>query len=401
MGGKMAGIAMLAIAYVLSQFYRSFLAVLTPNLIADIAATKSDLSFASGAWFAAFALMQFLVGVGLDRYGPRWTASLLLLFGGAGGAAVFAAASAPWMLTLAMVLIGIGCSPVLMASFFIFARTFSAARFAFLGSWFVGIGTAGNVIGTTPLAAAAETFGWRPVMGMLAMITGLVAIVIFAVLRDPKSPESKDTDSAGFSGYFELLRIRHLWPIIPLTAVNYAPAAGIRGLWAGPFLADVHGADAISIGNVTFFMAIAMVIGSFVYGPLDSFFNTRKRVVAIGNALALGALCLLFLYPAADVAIVATLLFVVGLAGMSYGVLMAHARSFFPVHLTGRGVTLMNFFTIGGVGIMQFLSGGIVSHSAAGDAPAVQYSHVFAFYGLMLAGSLAIYIFSRDAKPRQ
>jgi hypothetical protein len=42
----MAGIAALAIAYVLSQFYRSFLAVLTPVLTAELGATKTDLSLA-------------------------------------------------------------------------------------------------------------------------------------------------------------------------------------------------------------------------------------------------------------------------------------------------------------------------------------------------------------------
>ena len=47
---------------------------------------------------------------------------------------------------------------------------------------------------------------------------------------------------------------------------------------------------------------------------------------------------------------------VIGLAGMSYGMLMAHSRAFLPAHLTGRGVTLMNFFSIGGVGLLQFLA---------------------------------------------
>ena len=35
----MAGIAALTVAYVLSQFYRAFLAVLSPALIADLGAT--------------------------------------------------------------------------------------------------------------------------------------------------------------------------------------------------------------------------------------------------------------------------------------------------------------------------------------------------------------------------
>ena len=149
----MAGIAALALAYVLSQFYRSFLAVLAPALIQDLGATKADLSEASGAWFIAFALMQFFVGVSLDRFGPRLTAAVMLGVAGGGGALLFAAATAPWMITLAMVLIGIGCAPVLMAAFFIFARAYSPARFALYASWMVAFGSAGNVIGATPLAA--------------------------------------------------------------------------------------------------------------------------------------------------------------------------------------------------------------------------------------------------------
>ncbi|MFN3845299.1 MAG: MFS transporter, partial [Paracoccaceae bacterium] len=50
------GIAALVAAYVLSQFYRAFLAVLTPVLQSDLGASASDLAAASGLWFLAFAL---------------------------------------------------------------------------------------------------------------------------------------------------------------------------------------------------------------------------------------------------------------------------------------------------------------------------------------------------------
>ena len=74
----MAGIAALAVAYILSQFFRSFLAVLTPVLSSELSMTKGDLSLASGAFFIVFALAQFGVGVSLDRFGPRRTSALLL-----------------------------------------------------------------------------------------------------------------------------------------------------------------------------------------------------------------------------------------------------------------------------------------------------------------------------------
>jgi MFS family permease len=126
----MAGIAALGIAYVLSQFYRSFLAVLTPALTLELGATKSDLSLASGAWFAAFALLQFVVGVSLDKYGPKITVATMLAVCGGGGALVFGLATAPWMIVVAMALLGAGCAPVLMASIFIFAHSYPPARLA-------------------------------------------------------------------------------------------------------------------------------------------------------------------------------------------------------------------------------------------------------------------------------
>ena len=85
-----AGIVCLALGYVLSQFYRAFLAVMAPYLEADIGAGPEVLAFANGLWFLVFAAMQIPVGEALDRIGPRLTASVLFAIGGAGGAVVFA-----------------------------------------------------------------------------------------------------------------------------------------------------------------------------------------------------------------------------------------------------------------------------------------------------------------------
>ncbi|WP_353641562.1 MFS transporter [Mesorhizobium sp. WSM2239] len=395
----MAGIAALAIAYVLSQFYRSFMAVLTPVLTDELGATKAELSLASGAFFISFALSQFAIGVSLDRFGPRRTAAALLAFGGGGGAFLFAAATKPWMITAAMTLIGIGCAPVLMASLFIFARIYSTARFAVLTSWLVAFGTAGNVIGASPLANAAEAFGWRPVMAALGLVTLLTAAAVMVLVRDPDRPQGVHISGTGFAGYGELMRMRVLWPIIPLTAINYAATAGIRGLWAGPYLADVYGADTLVIGEVTLFMALAMVAGSFVYGPLDTIFRTRKWVAVGGNFISLLAISYLAVNTVTGIPSTTLVLVVIGVCGMGYGLLMAHARAFLPPHLIGRGVTLMNFFSIGGVGVMQFATGGVVTASILPGEPAAAYTALFTFYAVVLGLALAIYLLARDAKP--
>ena len=393
----MIGIGTLALAYVLSQFYRSFLAVLTPSLIADLGMDKAGLSVASGAYFIAFALAQFPVGVFLDRFGPRRTAAAIMALGGAGGAFLFSAATAPWMIAATMAMIGVGCAPILMASLFIFAKSYSPARFAVLASWMVAFGTTGNIIGAAPLAAAAQAFGWRTSMAGLGVVTLLVAVAVLFVVRDPQSDGRGE--GAGLSGYLELLRMPVLWAIIPLTAINYAPPMGIRGLWAGPYLADVYSADVSSIGQATLFMAFSMAAGAFLYGPLDTLFRTRKWVAFAGNMVGVAALVWLALNPTTTIAASTVAFVVIGLFGGSYGLLMAHARAFLPGHLTGRGVTLMNFFSIGGVGAMQFATGAVVTSATVPGDPAAAYAALFGFYALMLGLSLAVFLFARDAPP--
>lgn len=381
------GLLFLVLGYLLSQFYRSFLAVLSGALGQDIGVGADDLALASGLWFLAFAAMQLPVGWALDMYGPRRTTAVLLGGVASAGAVIFAFAQSALHLNIAMIALGIGCAPVLMAAYFIFARTYSAAIFATLAGAMIGFGSLGNILGALPLAFAAETLGWRASVLVVAAVTAVVGAVIWRVVQDPPRAVQPDGPKGGL---LDLLRIRALWLILPLLMVNYAPAAGLRGVWAGPYFSDVFGATATQVGQVTLVMAIAMIAGNFAYGPLDRVFGTRKWVVLAGNMA--GATCLLVaaLAPDAGFWTNAALLAAIGFFGASFPMMMAHGRSFFPPHLMGRGVTLLNLFSIGGVGLLQMLSGRV--HSASGG----DYGAVFLFFGLLLLIGCIIYAFARD-----
>ena len=388
-----AGLTLLCLAYVLSQFFRAFLAVLSGVLEADIGTGPDALAQASGFWFLAFAAMQIPVGWALDKIGPRRTASVLLFFGGAGGASLFAMATGAVHVNLAMLLIGIGCSPVLMASYYIFARQFPAAQFATLAALMLGVGSVGNLVASYPMAFAAETFGWRASLFGLAILSGLVALGIAVLVRDPEPVQSDEKGSV-----LDLLKMPVLWAMFPLMLVNYVPAAGIRGLWIGPYLSDIFGSTTAQVGTASLVMGVAMIAGTLCYGPLDRVFQTQKWVVFTGNILcALATLALVALISHSVIVSVA-LCAAVGFFGASFPVIIAHARSFVPPHLAGRGVTLLNLFGIGGVGIMQFASGRLHKGiEAATDTPTA-YVTLFAFFGLLLLAGTLLYLFSRDAE---
>lgn len=393
----MPGLVALCFAYVLSQFFRAFLAVLTPVLSTDLMMTPSDLAYASGAWFVAFALFQFPVGILLDAKGPRLTAGIIFTLFCGGGAVLFAMADSSSMIVLAMALIGVGCSPALMAPMFIFVRNFNAAQFATLVSVFVGIGSLGNVASSEPLAAAVEAYGWRECAYALALISVLVGIAILALTRDP---EKITPDTSNKGGYRELFAIRELYLIFPIILVGYMTAAGLRGSWVGPILQEVYGYDTLEIGRAVLFMSLALVGGTLFFGPLDRIFNSRKWVVISGNVIVL-VLCLAMTwqipFSASSTIIIIS---VMAFFGASYAVQMAHGKSFLPSHLTGRGVTLLNFCSIGGAGFFQWLSGPVVeAYTISGDFNP-QYQALFSFYALMTFTALCFYIFSKDAKPR-
>lgn len=380
-----AGLAALIFAYVLSQFYRAFLAVLAPVLKVDLSATAADLASASGWWFLAFAAMQLPIGAALDRYGPRRTASALMVVG-AGGALLFAVATTALHLKVAMALIGIGCAPVLMASYFIFARQFSPAVFGTLAGATIGIGAFGNIASSLPLSAAVEAFGWRPTVTALAAITALTALAIAVLVRDPVRNETGPKGSL-----LDLLRMPAIWPILAMMAVCYTPIAGLRGFWVGPYFTDVHGYDALAVGKVGLWIGIAMVAGNFAYGPLDRVLGSRKWVVFAGNALTTACLFALWAATAAPPATATALLIAAGFFGASFPMVIAHGRALFPPHLMGRGVTLLNLFGIAPIGVAQIATGRI--HAANPDAP---YQAVFLFFAVTTAAGLAVYLLSQD-----
>ncbi|WP_290686070.1 MULTISPECIES: MFS transporter [unclassified Haematobacter] len=386
------GLICLVAGYLLSQFYRSFLAVLAPVLAQDIGATPEVLARASGFWFLAFAACQLPIGWALDRVGPRLTSGILLGLCGGGGALIVANARGSGELDLGMALIGVGCAPILVAGYYIIAREFPPRLFATMASAMVGLGMMGDLGASLPLAWSTAAFGWRATMAGVAVLTVAVAVAVLIFVRDPARLAPATGDSQGL---LRVLRPGPLWLVMAILVVGYAPVAAVRGLWVGPYLEAIHHLDPAGIGLVTSGMAMAMAAGTFAYGPLDRILGTRKWVV-LGGALGTAAcFALLAMESSPHLIRDVILLLLAGLFGMSYGLQMAHGRAFFPPHLTGRGVAVLNLFSVGAVGLFQMLSGRIFAAvRPAGEAAA--YSAIFSFLALSIVAGCAIYAFAPD-----
>ncbi|MDT1062787.1 MFS transporter [Paracoccus sp. CPCC 101403] len=386
------GLLSLVLGYTLSQFYRAFLAVLAPTLHAELGAGPADLALSSGLWYIAFAAMQVPVGWALDRFGPRETVAVLLGLGGAGGALVFSLATAPWHVHLAMALLGVGCAPVMMGSFFIFARTLPPASLSAANGAVVGLGSLGNMLGAAPLVWVSNQLGWRETLLALMLVTLAVALTVFTCVRNPDRPAGKLPPAR----LRDLLKVRELWFILPLLGVTYAASACIRGLWAGPYLAEVFGASDYAIGWVTLGMGVAMVTANLSVGWIVRLFGSDKRTSIANTVLLCLVLTTLMLAPGTSLGLSATLLVMVCISDSSYSLIMSHGRAFLPHHLVGRGITFLNMISIAGVGVMQFLSRPVYLATSARHEPPAAYGYIFMFFLIPLAIGLVFYLFSPE-----
>ena len=399
-------VAVLYSAYVVSHFYRSSVGVIGPDLMRGMDLSPEALGTLAGTFFVVFGLAQIPVGVLLDRFGPRRINSLLFVVA-ALGALIFAGATDAATFTLGRAVMGLGCASALMGSLVVYARWFPPRQFFTLAGLTLGLGGLGGLVATTPLALAAAAVGWRAAFVAAAVVTVLVALMVWFGVRDAPpghthhSQPRRESLTQSLKGVGSVLADRRLYFVLPLNSVAYASVMVTLALWGAPYLADVHGLDSVTAADILAAMAIAMMVGSIGYGWLGPRLVSTKPARLSGAAAVAVIYLVLGAAPAVGVGGLAALFCAFGLISAYSVLLLSHVRTLFADHLVGRGLTTANLFSFIGVGIIQAMSGWIVGAwpaAADGARPPEAYQALFWFLAAIVAGAAAVYALAR--KPR-
>jgi len=124
--GPLPGLVALTLANTLTQFFRIAMGLVAPELARDLSLEPAALGTLSAARFLAFALAQPVVGMALDRLGPRRSVAGLFLLAGL-GCVLLASARSEARAVLAQVAIGLGCARVHMGTLVVLARFWPAS----------------------------------------------------------------------------------------------------------------------------------------------------------------------------------------------------------------------------------------------------------------------------------
>lgn len=381
MNRRAAVFVLFTAAYFFSYFYRSANAVIAGDLSRELNLDAGELGLLTSLFFATFAAIQLPMGVWLDRWGSRWVTPSLM-FIGALGSFTFGLAPNLTILAIGRALIGVGMAGVLMGSLKIFSQWFSLSRFATVSSSMVGIGAMGALAAASPLAWLNAEIGWRAVFLGGGVATALVAASIMLWTRNTPPGVEWTGGQASVGGFTTVFTDRRFWHMAPLSFFLAGVAMGFQGLWAGPYLFDVNGLDEIAAGNILLWMAIGLALGFLASGRLADRFGIARVTVSASIVFALTQFVLALHPPLAWVVMLYTLF---GFTGAFNIMVVTQARQIFPLHMTGKAVTAINVFAIGGTFLLQWWMGlivGLFPVDAAGAYPPQAYSAALLFTGV-------------------
>ena len=391
----------LCAGYTVSQFLRTSLGVLSPNLMHDFNINPNNMGLLGGVFFLSFAIFQIPAGILIDKYGPRKVMSSVIIFAVL-GSIIFALSNSFYILLIGRVLMGLGCSICLMGSLVLITRWTDSDQFSKLAGIILAVGGIGGLLATTPLSYFSELFGWRLSFWLAAAVTFCVMILYYFILEDRKNDLilNRSNETISLKNLLFILKERNFKFMIPMSLMSYSSLVVILGLWGAPYLKDIHGLDTVERGKILMLMAISWNIGSFVFGRLRSIFGNYKNVVIFG---ATGVIILLFILSIITEinSIYLYILFcILGFFGAFSVALISHYQVLFDKEYMGRALSTANFFNFGGVFFVQWLTGKII-YLMGGDstgAPIEAYRLAFLFVAILLLISLCIYFFSNEKK---
>jgi len=352
----------LAFGYAISYFYRNTNAIIEKDLAKELLLGPADLGLLTSVYFISFAAFQLPLGVLLDRYGPRRTESILLLFA-ALGALIFAKSESLHGLIIGRLLIGLGVSACLMSAFKAYVIWFPTERLPIINGLQMVAGGIGALGATVPLQNALLYTDWRGVFIGLSLITVLSSVFIWFLLPENNIKTQKKTSlKLQIQEIRQILKSITFWRIAPLAAVSSGANMAIHGLWMRPWLRDVLGLDNDDSAKLLFLMTLTFIVGFLTMGVfserLFKLFGIRPISISVFGMTIFIFLQGIMIYG--DSLNPSALVILLGFFGTSSFLVYAAYAQIFPKILFGRVSTTLNLMVFIGAFILQWGIGAII-----------------------------------------
>ncbi|MAN81063.1 MAG: MFS transporter [Rhodospirillaceae bacterium] len=346
-------------------FQRVAPGVMVDTLMREFSVGGAVLGNLSAVYFYTYAISQVPAGLIVDAYGSRRIMVLSALLCVVGGL-VFAQADGIVSAYVGRILIGLAAGPTFVVALNLAAVWCPRDRLALLSGLLMSVGVLGALVGQVPLAWGVEIFGWRASMYTATLVVLVLCVATWVVLRLPR-PKPRAAAPAGLKASFaSVLKRWDTWYLTLGGTSTMAIMLTFSGLWAVPWLTQVHGftrADAALLISVN---AIGWGIGAPVLGWLSDRLNRRKLPFLGGVLLSVTSFAALIHLPDLSPAAIYTLLFLQGLGTGGIMLIFVATHDRFAGGQEGVSVGIVNSGIMIGAATMQPLVGWVLDRNWQG-----------------------------------
>ncbi|MBF0341667.1 MAG: MFS transporter, partial [Magnetococcales bacterium] len=311
---------------------------------------------------------------------PRRVVVLGGLIGGV-GSWLFGMADTLSAAMIGRLLIGLGVSVTFIALLKLNAVWFHDRHFATITGVTILIGNMGSLLAATPLTLALDHVSWRSVFEAVGGFSLLLAALAGWLVRDHPGkvglPSLRELDGQAahpphpghwFDGLWMVMKNRATWPGLWVNMGVAGSLFAFGGLWAVPFLRDVHGMDRAAATERTTFLLLGFSIGAFFVGTISDRIGRRKPVLLAGAAAyALCWLPMLFGGATLQGSFGYLLFFVMGVCASSFTLSWSCAKEVNAHALSGMATSVVNIGAFLGTAILQPLVGWAIDHAWTGE----------------------------------
>ena len=401
---------LLAFGYLLVYFHRLCPAVVALDMQADLQTSGALLGFLAAAYFYPYALMQIPSGLLSDTWGPRKT--ITVFFALAGAASIFlGTVDSLGLAILARALVGLGVAMLFVPTMKVMTNWFKTEEFAMMTGVLMAVGGLGAYFAARPLAWLSDIMGWRGSFVIIGVVTLVLAVAVWILVRNTpqdmglpavnqpaQDSPGKDNAIGLGQGIKMVLSTGGFWFLAAWFFFSFSIFFSFGGLWGGPYLMQIYGFSKAEAGNILGMMALAMIVGSPIFGWLsDKVFRSRKKVLILASVITLCLTVPLAFFPAAMSRPALYLLcFLLGLFNSAVVIVaFTAAKELFPVEIAGTSVGLANLFPFLGGAVAPPIVGAILEahEKTAAGYSAQAYSKAFLLYFIFAFIALVVSCF--------
>ncbi len=395
--------ALLCLIYMMPFIQGVIMSVIAKDIMADLQLSPERMGLLGSAYMWCYAVSMIFSGMAAAYFGPRRYLTGMYFVAGVGGI-LFAGANALPLAMLGRALAGIGTAGVLTSSLTLFARWYRGESYAITCAVFFSAGGLGAFLGAGPLAVANAEWGWRVCLFAVGALTILYALLVLLFVRDwppagseqvigvSPSPRERITLAAMWKTVKTLSGSGDFWKLELWFMGMTGFYLSFAGLWAIPYLKDVHGLSDAGAG-----MALSMFSFGFIVGnPLISWLSDKLRSNRIGLTVS-AVLCLALLLI---MMIAGTRIHYVGLIALCLGygmgcnaanvLIYSSARNLFGSRMANiaSGVLAGSCFVAGAV--LQVVGGAVLGFAERRGIDH-ELAYLYAFLPYILCFIVAIY----------